>query len=124
MHLCCFQQAEYTDSKLRNHGKSVALHEDCWYLHASAFERYKLGVESVREQYKGSGGDDDNDNHGDGDRQKLLHPIGCVVHVETDVTHGGSSATSGKSATQKYPTSSKSTKAATGRKSLTGGKQS
>ena len=48
-----FQQAGYTDSKLRNRGKSVALHEDCWHLHASAFERYILDVESVREQYKG-----------------------------------------------------------------------
>ena len=121
-----FQQAGYMDSKLRNHGKSVALHEDCWHLHASAFERYILDVESVREQYKGFGGDDydDNDNHGNGDRQKLLHPIGRVVHKETNVTCGGSSAISGKSATQKYPTSSKSTKAATGGKSLTGGKQS
>ena len=122
-----FQQAGYTDSKLRNHGKSVALHENCWHLHASAFERYTLDVESVREQYKGFGGsddDDDNNNHGDGDRQKLLHPIGRVKRKKTDVSCGGSSATSGESATQKYATTSKSTKAATGGKSSTGGKQS
>ena len=123
-----FQQAGYTDSKVRNCGKSVALHENCWHLHDSAFERYTLDVESVREEYKGfeddDDDDDDNDYHGDGDRQKLLHLIGHVKCKETDVTHGGNSATSGKSATQKYPTTGKSTKAAMGGKSSTGGKQS
>ena len=59
-----FQQTGYADSKLRNHGKSVALHKDCWHLGASAFERYTLDVESVREQNKGFGGNDYNNNHG------------------------------------------------------------
>ena len=121
-----FQQKGYTDSELRNHGKSVAIHEEYWHLHASAFKWYILDIEAVREQYRGFGGDDDdnNNNHGNGDRQKLLHPIGHVMRKETGVTRGGSSATSGKSATRKYPTSSKSTKAATGGKSSTGGKHS
>ena len=44
-----FQQTGYMYSKLRNHGKSVALHEDCLHLHASAFKRHTLDVESVRE---------------------------------------------------------------------------
>ena len=125
------QHTGYTDSKLLNRGRCVLLHEDCWHLHASSFERYILDIESKREEYEGFGGngDDDDDDQGDGDRQKSLHQIGHVPHKETDVAGHGSAATSNKSGARGRRQSAGRTAAivATGGKQsavATGGKQS
>ena len=41
-------QSQYTDSKLKNHGKCQLIHADCWHLHVSCFEHYSIDVESQR----------------------------------------------------------------------------
>ena len=54
-------RSQYTDTKLKTRGKCQAIHADCWHLHASAFERYSIDVESVHETYAHFADQDDDD---------------------------------------------------------------
>ena len=70
-------QSQYTDLKLKNHGKCQVIHPDCWHLHASCFEYYGFDVESVREEYAHFGNDDNDDDNGDSQcNVKPSHSLG------------------------------------------------
>ena len=82
-------RSQYTDTKLKNQGKCQATHANCWYLHASAFERYTIDVENIHETYAHyADEDEDEDSLDDNGRTstKPFHTLGRTPAPATSAT--------------------------------------
>ena len=77
-------RSQYTDTKFKNWGKCQAIHNDCWHLHASAFERYTIDVENICETYAHYANEDEDSLDDNGRTStKPFHTLGRTAAPTT-----------------------------------------